>query len=89
MKNLTCGLLLLCEGVTSAKQCDSGEAVNLELWSGMLLMSEHASSSSYERPLEQDGMLTATPRTTNSPLFFSCISTTSVGIRVHLGFKIH
>ncbi len=36
------------------------EAVNLELWSGMLLLSEHASSSSYERPLKEDGMLTIT-----------------------------
>lgn len=29
-----------------------GEVVNLELWSGMLLVSEHASSYSYERPLK-------------------------------------
>lgn len=28
-----------------------GKAVNLEPWSGMLLVSEHASSSSYVRPL--------------------------------------
>ncbi len=48
---------------------DGGEAVNLEPWSGMLLVSEHASSSSYERPLKEDGMLTTTPRTTISPLF--------------------
>lgn len=34
-----------------------GEAVNPELWSGMLLVSEHASSS--ERPLEGGGTLAA------------------------------
>lgn len=60
-------MLLLRRSVTV--EGDSGEAVNLELWSGMLLVSEHASSSSYERPLKEDGMLTTTPRTTISPLF--------------------
>lgn len=47
---------------------DGSQAVNLELWSGMLLVSEHASSSSYERPLKEDGKLTTAPRTTISPL---------------------
>lgn len=42
----------------------SGEPVNLELWSGMLLVSEHASSCSYERPLKDDGMPT-TPTCTS------------------------
>ena len=41
---------------------DGGEAVNLEM-SGMPLLSEHASSSSYERPLKEDGTVTTTPRT--------------------------
>lgn len=46
-----------------------GEAVNMELWSGMLLVSEHAASSSYVRPLKEDGMLTTTSCTTDlSPL---------------------
>lgn len=49
-------------------EVDAGEAVNLELWSGMLFVSEHASSSSYERPLKEDGMLTTTLCTTISPL---------------------
>lgn len=47
---------------------DSSQAVNLELWSGMLFMSELASSSSYERPLKEDGMLTKSLCTTVSPL---------------------
>lgn len=46
-----------------------GEAVNTELWSGMLLVSEHASSFSYERPLNDDGMLTTPPCATIAPLF--------------------
>lgn len=58
------------EGVTPVEvEGDGGEAVNLELWSGMLLVSEHASSSSYERPLKEDGMLTTTPCITISPRF--------------------
>lgn len=53
------------------EECDSGrnEAVNVELWSGMPLMSEHASSSSYERPLKEDGMLTTAACGTVSPRF--------------------
>lgn len=46
-----------------------GEAVNMELWSGMLLVSEHAASSSYVRPLKEDGMLTTTSCRTILPLF--------------------
>lgn len=46
-----------------------GEAVNTELWSGMLLVSKHASSFSYERPLNDDGMLTTPPCATIAPLF--------------------
>lgn len=44
-------------------------AVNTELWSGMLLVSEHASSFSCERPLKDDGMLTTPPCATMAPLF--------------------
>lgn len=54
------------------KECGGsggGKAVNTELWSGMLLVSEHASSFSYERPLKDDGMLTTPPRATIAPLF--------------------
>lgn len=46
-----------------------GKAVNTKLWSGMLLVSEHASSFSYERPLKDDGMLTTPPCATIAPLF--------------------
>lgn len=46
-----------------------GEAVNTELWSGMPLVSEHASSFSYERPLKDDGTLTTPPCATIAPLF--------------------
>lgn len=45
-----------------------GEAVNLELWSGMPLVSEHASSYSYERPLKEDGMLTTAQCTSHLSL---------------------
>lgn len=46
-----------------------GKAVNTELWSGMLLMSEHASSFSDERPLKDDGILTTPLCATIAPLF--------------------
>lgn len=47
-----------------------GTAVNTELlWSGMLLVSEHAFSFSYERPLKDDGVLTTPPCATIAPLF--------------------
>lgn len=59
-------VLLMWSSVTV--QGDSSQAVNLELWSGMLFVSELASSSSYERPLKEDGMLTKPLRATISPL---------------------
>lgn len=46
-----------------------GKAVNTALWSGMLLVSEHASSFSYERPLKDDVTLTPPPCATIAPLF--------------------
>lgn len=49
---------------------DGGEAVNLEM-SGMPLLSEHASSSSYERPLKEDGTLTTAPCTISHLSSFS------------------
>lgn len=57
------------EGDSGGVGGGSGEAVNLELWSGMLLVSEHASYFSYERPLKVDGMLATPPRATVSPRF--------------------
>lgn len=53
------------EGDASA----GGKAVNTALWSGMLLVSEHASSFSYERPLKDDGTLTTPPRAAIASLF--------------------
>lgn len=52
-----------------ADSSGGGRAVNTELWSGMLLVSEHASSFSYERPLKDDGMLTTPLCATIAPLF--------------------
>lgn len=37
---------------------DGSKDLNLEPWSGMLFVSEHASFSSYERPLEEDSLST-------------------------------
>lgn len=60
---------LLCFCVKECGGSGGGKAVNTELWAGMLLLSEHASSFSYERPLKDDGMLTTPPGATVAPLF--------------------
>lgn len=40
---------------------DGSKDLNLQPWSGMPFESEHASFSGYERPLEEDSLLTNVP----------------------------
>lgn len=40
---------------------DGSKDLNLQPWSGMPFVSEHASFSSYERPLEEDSLSTKVP----------------------------